>query len=314
MINKVRLPAIAAALGLGLFMTGCASTPQGGDQAYSALYDGGSTTAYGTAFPVATPGEAYRNGDAAAAAGDLDRALFEYIRGLKLDDRPRPDALFRIGAIHHDRGNYRLADLAYRWALRVDPKHVAAGTRLGEVLLHRRQYAQAEEQLRPILASGKAPWRTYNAMGILADLEGDYPQAQQYYQQALAKNPGSPLVLNNLGYSRYLNGDLAGARQALREALSSNPNYELAWRNLGLVHARQGDYEYAVEAVGRDGERAEAYNDVGYIAMLDGRYDEALSFFEQAMHLSPSYYATASENARNLHSMRRRFPGAIADE
>lgn len=315
MSYKYRTTLLLSAVLFGVVLSGCAASNSrhGGSDAYGALYDGESTAVYSTAFPVASPAEAYRNGDAALNAGDEDRALFEYLRGLQLETSPQADPLYKIGAIHHERGNYRLADLAYRWALELEPQHAWAGTGLGVVLLQQRQFELAEQQLRPIVARGNAPWKAHNALGIIADMRGEHEQATEHYQQALQANPRSARVLNNLGYSRYLAGDLPGARQALREAVSANPRYELAWRNLGLVYAREGDYDFAIEAMARNGNRAKAYNDIGYISMVEGRYDEAMNFFQEAMRLSPAYYITASQNARNLDMVMRRNGGLAVD-
>lgn len=296
-------------------LVGCASTPpvEEADE-FALFYDGESEVSYATAFPVGTPEEAYRNGDAAARSGDHDRALFEYIRGLRTAEEPNLGVLYKIGSIHYGRDNHRLADLAYRWVLETDPDHVLAGTGLGLVLLQRRQYEAAKTQLGAVLAAPEqVPWRAYNAMGILADMDGAAEEAESYYQQALGANPGSPLILNNLGYSRYLFGDWAGASTALQRAVRIDANYELAWRNLGLVHARQKNFEFALEALGRSSNASEAYNDVGFVSMLEGDYSQALSFFNEAMRLSPAYYITASENANNVKRMLNRKPGSKVD-
>lgn len=294
-----------SALLMSTILAGCASAPPAkmGDE-FGVFYEGESEATYATAFPVGSPEEAYQNGDAAAQSGDYDRALFEYIRGLRLAEEPSTDTLYKIGSIHHSRENNRLADLAYRWVLGIESDHLGAGTGLGLVLLQGRQYEAAKLQLDAVVAGDeRAPWRAYNALGILADMDGNAAQAETYYQEALSGNPGSPLVLNNLGYSRYLAGDWPGAQMALQDALRANGNYELAWRNLGLVHARQKNYAFALEALRRTGEESEAYNDVGFVSMLEGDYTQALSFFDRAMRLSPVYYVTANENATNTKRM-----------
>ncbi|MDX1754609.1 MAG: tetratricopeptide repeat protein [Marinobacter sp.] len=303
-IGKTLFPMLLA----GSLLTGCASTPStGGGDEFGVFYEGESEATYATAFPVKTPEEAYRNGDSAAQTGDYDRALYEYIRGLRLEDEPPTEVLYKIGSIHQARDNVRLASLAYRWVLEINPDHVEAGTGLGILYLDARQYEAAKAQLEKVLTSPEPiPWRAYNALGILADMDDQAGQAVEYYLQAQAANPSSPQVLNNLGYSRYLAGDWAGARRFLQQALKIDPGYELAWRNLGLVHAREKNYRSALEALSRTGEESEAYNDVGYVSMMAGEYDQALAFFNKAMHLSPAYYVTASENARNVERMMRR--------
>ncbi|WP_206675723.1 tetratricopeptide repeat protein [Marinobacter daqiaonensis] len=290
-------------------LAGCATTSSNGheDDPYGAFYEGESSATYATAFPVGSAEEAYSNGNKAAERGDYDRALFEYIRGLRLASEPTADILYRIGSIHHFRENNRLAELAYEWVLRLEPEHLQAGTGLGLLYLERRQYGAAKIQLDSVVKlSSRAPWQAYNALGVLADMNSKPWNAEDYYQQALDINPGSPLILNNLGYSRYLAGDWPGAREALEAALRVNGNYELAWRNLGLVHAREKNYQFALEALGRAGNESEAYNDVGFVSMIEGDYSRALSFFSEAMRLSPVYYVKASENADNTRRMMDR--------
>lgn len=295
-------------LAFGAFLTGCATAPdrQQTDDRYDVFYQGESETTYATAFPVVSPQEAWHKGDAAARTGDYDRALFEYIRGLRLAREPDAEALFKIGGIHHTRDDYRLADLAYRWVLELKPDHVGAGTGLGLVLLQNRRYQAAKIQLEKVADSLQAPWRVHNALGILADMDGAPGEAEKHYQRALVLHPGSAKVLNNLGYSRYLAGDWEGAGSALQKALRINNQYELAWRNLGLVYARQKKYRLALEALRRTGDESEAYNDVGFVAMMEGDYTRAIAFFDKAMRLSPAYYLTAGENANNARRMRDR--------
>lgn len=290
-------------------LAGCAATPSNGqmDDAYGAFYEGESSATYATAFPVGSAEEAYSYGNKAAQSGDYDRALFEYIRGLRLAEEPTADILYKIGSIHHSRENNRLAELAYQWVLRLEPEHLQAGTGLGLLYLERRQYDAAKIQLDSVVKiTTRAPWQAYNALGVLADMDSKPWNAGPYYQQALDINPDSPLILNNLGYSRYLAGDWPGARKALEAALRVNGNYELAWRNLGLVHAREKNYQFALEALGRAGNESEAYNDVGFVSMMEGDYNQALSFFQEAMRLSSVYYVKASENADNTRRMMNR--------
>ncbi|WP_201297041.1 hypothetical protein [Billgrantia tianxiuensis] len=86
------LRAAWAVTALSLALAGCAtsgSVPPESDL-FGSLSSGESSVAYSTAFPVGSPEEAYRNGEAALRAGDTDRALFEYLRGLRMEKRPRP--------------------------------------------------------------------------------------------------------------------------------------------------------------------------------------------------------------------------------
>jgi len=270
---------------------------------FASLYDGKDDTAFATLFPVTSAAEAIQRGDLAMTQGDLDRALFEYIRALSLDPK-NADTLYKIGAIHDMRGNLPLAEMAFRWSLKENPKTVGSLTGLGVLLLKARKYEESRRHLEMAVSIDDRVARAHNALGIMADLDGDYARAQRHYTKALEGGNKSAALLNNLGYSRYLGGNLKGAASAFREALLIDPNYELAWRNLALVYTRQGRYDDAVDALTKVQERAKAYNDVGYILMVDGKLDKARSYFEEAKRISPSFYAMADANARRVEIMQ----------
>ncbi|NBC46461.1 MAG: tetratricopeptide repeat protein [Gammaproteobacteria bacterium] len=280
-------PALLAAM---LLLAGCAQF-QRSDQAPG-----------GAALPKTAP-EALEAGDTALAGGDLDKALFYYLQAARLD--PGSAATFtRIGNLHEARGDRQRAALAYRQALRADERHAGALAGLGILLTRQRQYAEAEAKLLAAVGEDPSLTRAHNALGVLNDLQRDYPSAKRHYEQALALAPRSPMLHNNFGYSRYLAGDDAGAIAGFEKALELNPDYSLAWRNLALVYARQGRYREALHAFGKVQDKAEAYNDVGYIAMVSGRLDDAESFFDQALRLSPKHYELASDNVERVRALR----------
>ena len=288
-----------------VLLGGCAQQPtkttDAGD--YAALLGAQSDVAYATEFPVGSATEALAKGDAALAGRDSDRALFEYIRALRKEG-DNAEAFYKIGAIHAARGKDDLAEMAHRQALATDPRHAAAMTGLGILLTRKRHYAEAGTQLRAALRLDPKLAGAHNALGVLADIDRDHPRAQGHYRDGLALAPRSPTLHNNLGYSYYLAGNNPAAIREFRAALDSNPKYALAWRNLGLVYSRQGKYEEALAAFGKVQDAPKAYNDVGYIAMVAGRLDDAQSFFDEAQRLAPEYYPTASDNAERVRRLK----------
>ncbi len=281
-------------------LSACAQMPTDQSGGIAALL--GTSTA-SNATDVGTPTEIMARGDAALAAGDTDRALFEYLRALNKggDDAA---ALHKIGVIHAARGNDDLAENAYRRALAIDHAHAGALTGFGILLTRQRRYAEAETQLLAALRSDPKTPAAHNGLGVLADLQGAHRQAQAYYLDGLVQAPDSAILLNNLGYSYYLAGNNKAAITQFRAALAQKPNYAMAWRNLGLVYTRQGRYEEALAAFNKVQDLPQAYNDVGYIAMVAGKLDDAQSFFDEALRLSPEYYPTAGENARRVRTLK----------
>ncbi|KEA65520.1 Flp pilus assembly protein TadD, contains TPR repeat [Marinobacterium lacunae] len=297
---------LAAMLTLG----GCASQQeQNKTSANDAFYEGKPMLAF-TGLPMAkTAQEGVRMGDQALVRGDGDEALYHYVQALELDPRSA-DAYYRIGQIHYRRDNEKLASLALRSALGIAPEHVGALTAMGVLHLKHNRYREAASYLNKALDKDRArfaedlaerydsssPIDAYNGLGVMADLEGDTAEAQRLYAIALAIRPDAADVHNNLGYSYYLESRWQDAEREFRRALDLRSDYEQAWRNLGLVYARQQRYLSALHALERVMESAKAHNDIGYICMLDGRYQMAEYYFEQALTLSPVFYPKAKEN------------------
>ncbi|MCQ4347562.1 tetratricopeptide repeat protein [Pseudomonas stutzeri] len=279
-----------------------------------------------------TPEQAMRMAAAAYRAGDTDQALFQFLRANELDPK-RLDALVWVARIHRERGNRQLAELALRNVLAEQPAHLEALAELGTLQIAMRRYPDATQSLEKALqvdqqrlggeslgasaprVDEKSPLRVYNGLGVLADLRNDFAQAQLYYRLAAQIEPRSAMVANSLGYSRYLAGDWEGARQAYLQALGHDGGYKPAWRNYGMLLARMGRYEEALSAFEQVEPRAEASNDVGYICLIEGKLDEAERFFRSAIDQSPSYYEVAWQNLKRVQQIRRiRHEGGSAEE
>lgn len=293
-----------AAAAAVLLLAGCAANPLAGNSAggFDALYDGKAKIAYATQFPSASAGEAEARGDRALQLGDTDLALLHYVTALQLGDTD-PDILAKIGAIHADRGNLGLAQIAYRMALKAASGHPGALEGYGLILLEARRHQDAEQTLARAVAGDGQRWRAYNGLGVIADLRGDFEQAAGHYAKALEIRPGSAQVLNNLGYSRYLAGDWEAAQTHLEKALDRDPRYHRAWMNLGLIFTRQGRYDDGFAAFRRVMDSAQAWNNVGFVCMMNGDYRRAEDYFNKAISLSPSYYASAQENLRRVRQV-----------
>ena len=290
---------------LSLLLAGCSSMPSEAERhsEFDALGDPDARLTYSTAFPIANPEEAVVRGDAAVAKGDLNRALFEYIRALEKGGADGA-TLYKIGRMHLALKDPRRAELAFRLSLKALPDHVGALLEMGKLLIHKRAYPSAAELLGRALELAPDSPQVFNALGVLADMQKRHHEAENHYIKALFLGGDKPIYLNNLGYSYYLMGCQDRAKQMFLNTLKLDPNYKRAWRNLGLIYAKSARFRQALEAFGKVEKEYEAYNDVGYVAMLSGRFDEAQRFFAEAVRLSPVYYELAMNNAKRLELLR----------
>ena len=292
---------ILASLGIA----GCSTTSTVSDidvVDYDEFYDGEAELVYQNKELPETAEEMIELGDSQLVQGKEDEALYEYVKAADQDNKSYT-AMYKIGDIHAKRGNEALAIKAYEMALNINPDNGQANEGLALILLNKRDYEKARTHLVKAEASGAAiSWRVYNSLGVISDLEKDYKQAIRYYEKALTVQPEMPLILNNMGYSHYMSGDWDSAEKYYRQAVLNDEFFERAWRNLGLLYARQGKYEEAVNAFTQVEDLPEAYNDIGFICMLNGKYDISEAFFKRAIKLAPRYYEAANSN---LHKNRQ---------
>jgi Flp pilus assembly protein TadD len=90
------------------------------------------------------------------------------------------------------------------------------------------------------------------------------------------------------------------ATDMFQKALAADPGLGIARANLRIALAWQGRYDEALIGAA-SAERANALNNVGYIAMLRGDYQAAQKYLAQALTGSPTYQEQA---ARNLDMLK----------
>ncbi|SDK00663.1 Flp pilus assembly protein TadD, contains TPR repeats [Ferrimonas sediminum] len=309
MTNKL-LSALLTVM-LALQLGGCASTPET------------------PAFQPPDINSLLSQAQAAQQRRQYDVALKHYLEALEQQPE-NADILFHIGQVQTQLGNSEYALHAFQDVLKQEPDNIEALTALALHKLKAGENRQARtyltkaknlDQQRLLSASHQvlvgdgneqplqpldktSPLRCYNALGILHDLSGEYPQAREMYQLVLDRAPGAANVLTNLGYSYYLDGNLRQAEIHLRQAVQKQPDFKRAWTNLGLVYARMKHYKRALVSLKQVMPEADALNDLGYFAMLEGRYADAKELFWRAIDASPTYFAKAQDNLEKLQELQ----------
>ena len=284
-------------------LAGCASTQTvNGVIAEDNYRDESLDVLFATEFPVESIEEAYANAAKALQDGEVDKALFFYVKGLQFEP-DNVELLATIGGIHIKRGSYRMAKRAYLRAGQIDPEYGHAQEMLGLIYFSENRREDATDALTKAVSLGDTFWRAHNALGIYADQNANYAIAQGHYDAALEINPRAPQVLNNRGYSKYLSGDLRGAAIDFYEAAKEH-GFSHAWLNLGMVYARQGWYDDALETYQEVIDDAHAFNNTGEIAMDNGDYDKAQLLLAEAVRRSPTYFPEAEDNLKRLNQKR----------
>jgi len=186
-----------------------------------------------------------------------------------------------------------------------------ASTDLGHVCYLTGRLAQAEEHY----SRSVDIWRresnfvgegiALRNLGATLTASGEYRRAEEHNLAALGKFKSAAhveeaqMTLNNLGVLEKNRGRYRDAADYYEQALEivGDPSKlrALVLRNLGNFRKLWGEYERAVDnytaygnlaaSLGRDGEAAEAFLDIGSIYERQGSYDRALATFQQAVQI-----------------------------
>ena len=236
------------------------------------------------------------------AAKDYESALFLYQEALEFEDAAA--IWLRLGDTHKKLQANSRALQAYTNSLERKPEQPLVYQQIGLLYLNNGKPDASRKNLERALAIDDSLWRSWNGLGVAADLEKKFDLGQEHYRQAITLQPDSPMLWSNLGYSQYLSGNYTAAELSFEAALTKDSKFKPAWMNLGLVHARKAEYTNAIEILTQLQSVPVAYNDVGYIALLNEDWDSAQHLLQRAIDLAPTYYVVAHKNMELLNVRR----------
>jgi tetratricopeptide (TPR) repeat protein len=153
----------------------------------------------------------YEQGLAAAAAGDLDRAIASFDRAIALDSQYFP-AYIERGNIKDGIGDFDGAAADYTIAISLKPQSVAA----------------------------------YYNRGTVLSKSGNHQAALADYNIAIGLDPQYAPAYMNRGNELDDLGNSAEAIASYNRALQLKPNYALAYLNRGIAYGRAGNRDRAI--------------------------------------------------------------------
>jgi tetratricopeptide (TPR) repeat protein len=189
---------------------------------------------------------------------------------------------------------YGKAQAAFDAALRYDPQSIDGITGQAMLALSRHQFHQGLDLGQQALAL--EPDRAFT-LGVIADAQvelGMYDDAVQTVQQMIDRRPDLSSYSRG-SYVRELYGQIDGAIQLMQEAVTSGgptvENVEWTRVQLGNLYFNKGDlasaereYQHALTELPGYGY---ALAGLGHVRSAQGRYDEAIALYKQAIDHVP---------------------------
>ncbi len=200
-------------------------------------------------------------------------------------------------------GDLRRAEAGFTQLAEIEDVRPRALQGKAIALLRDGRGSDARSDLQEAVADDPSLWRAWNALGFVHDAAHEWDLAEDAYGRAIELQPEVAILHNNRGYSRILQRRYDDAVVDLVNALTLDTQSQETQRNLRVALAWSGNYDQAL-AGAVPGSRAEVLNNVGYIALLKGDFDEAEGYLLRAIEADASFNQIAYRNLSLLESMR----------
>jgi tetratricopeptide (TPR) repeat protein len=207
-----------------------------------------------------------------------------------------------------------LASLAK--AVDIEPKRSTAITKMGDILLARKQVAEAKAKFQQALAVNPADRHACQRLGGIFEIEENFAEAVAHYERGLVGTaPGYVGVKVNLGrlYNRQRRFD--ETVKLLEAVVAADSPNEAARLALGAAWIGRGEPERAIPllagAAAGEAEGAGSRLALGIAQRDAGRLEDSLKSLERALELEPDWQVARYQRAETLAALKR-VPEALA--
>lgn len=257
-----------------------------------------------------------------------------------------PEELLARGYRYLAQGHESLAALHFLTALEKNPESAAAHAGLGEVALRKnlppkalahyllalksdgknriallglgrihRQSGELEMSVRYLTEAATAYPQEPDLLGELAmsyDFLGQWERAESLYRQAITLDGCGAAIHNNLGYNLLLQGRYREAAQAFQQSLLRQGDNNRTQNNLATAFILSGQEELALPYLEKTVGQAAAHNNLGYIYICRGSWEQAERELREAIARNPAYYKLANQNLALLQRKKNEAPEKLS--
>ena len=224
-----------------------------------------------------------------------------------------PVAAFEAGQNAHQRGDLSLAVRLYTAAVSADPSLFQAYYQRAIALLSLHREAEAEADLRKVIALQPDFARAHRALGQLLLDRGSTEEAKRVFARAIEIDPKLPEVRIYYASAMIKSGDAAGAIDQLHAAAAQGEETSLSRALLGVAFERLGKVDEAfsnyARAIGMDPNNPTAREGRARIFESRGEIAEAIKDYSVAAGATPS--PDAALRLARLHARAGQTQAAI---
>ncbi|MGF1935085.1 MAG: tetratricopeptide repeat protein [Nostoc sp. ChiQUE02] len=215
-----------------------------------------------------------------------------------------PEAL-QLAVQHYRAKRFIQAEEVYRQIIDVNPKQLEALYGLGMLAQQQGQYQNAEQFFQSALQLQPEAAAIHNSLGLTLQQQGKLEEAIACYEKALKILPDCIEVQVNLGNALHIQGKLSPEEQVHYADL--NQKFALGRQQVGDFKIAELYYR---QAIALQPDLVQAYNNLGEIFQKQGRLNDALKSYQQAIKIKPDYPYSYHNLGHFLHQTSK-FEEAI---
>jgi tetratricopeptide (TPR) repeat protein len=223
-----------------------------------------------------------------------------------IDKDPKmADAFIGLGRTEMLRGNYRRALIAFSKARELKPDSVPAIIGEAQALRSEGKLNAAIKKINEAMTVKPDDISVLKELALVYDLMGKENLSGPLYLEIVEKSPDQAASHNNLGLNYMVREEYPEAILSFLQALELDRESSRIKNNLASAYLLNGDKDNALNIFKATLGEAIAYNNIGYLLMTQGHFDEAEKALNKALQLDPRHYVRAQENLERLHGMRQ---------
>jgi tetratricopeptide (TPR) repeat protein len=202
-----------------------------------------------------------------------------------------PYSFLRAGLANEHTGDHVGAERAYRRGLELDPEDAELRNALGWTLFQEGRSAEAVPEYRRALATNPRLAKAHNNLALALVELGQLEEAARHFTTSLEIDPKAE-IYSDRGFTMARLGRREQALADYQKALELDPSCASAHVNLAVASVQAGDlaeaeahYRTALSAK----PTAETHNGLGYVLAKQGRTNEAVAEFRNAIDANPKF-------------------------
>jgi tetratricopeptide (TPR) repeat protein len=163
----------------------------------------------------------------------------------------------------------------------------------GDEFMKQGHDAEAIQQFeRARRLDAKAP--VARKLARLYERQGQFSQALAEYKLALEQSPQDADLCNDVGYCYFQMGNYVQAEHWLKRSRNLKSGHARASVNLGMAVGMQNRHAEALRLFQEVLSPADAYSNLAFVYLKQGRRTEAIEAYQQALLLQPDHKLAAS--------------------